>query len=73
MGNFWFNSKTQDTGILNVIVNEEGMQSLQFVPAIQSGCKTTIAPDEERERILNYIQSLSPTITIDNAGYITRR
>lgn len=73
MGNFWFNSKTQDTGILKVAINEKGLQSLQFVPAIQSGCKTTIASDDERGRILNYIQSLSPTIIIDNAGYITKR
>lgn len=73
MGNFWFNSKTQDTGLLKVVVNEEGLQSLQFIPAIQSGCKTKIAADGEWERILNYIQSLSPTITIDNAGYIIKR
>lgn len=73
MGNFWFNSKTQDTGILKVLINDEGLLSLQFVPAIQTGCKTTIAPDGERERILNYIQSLSPTITIDSAGYITKQ
>ena len=73
MGNFWFNSKTQDTGILKAVINEEGLQSLQFVPAIQSGCKTTIAADGERERILKYIQSLSPTIAIDGTGNITKR
>lgn len=73
MGNFWFNSKTQDTGILKVVLNENGMQSLQFVPAIQSGCKTTIAGDADRKRILAYIQSLSPTINMDPAGYITSK
>ena len=73
MGNFWFNSKTQDSGLLRVVVDENGLQSLQFVPAIQSGCKTTIASEGDHARILNYIQSLSPTITIDNAGYITKR
>lgn len=73
MGNFWFNSKTQDSGLLRAVVGENGLQSLQFVPAIQSGCKTTIASEGDHVRILNYIQSLSPTITIDNAGYITKR
>lgn len=73
MGNFWFNSKTQDTGILKVVLNENGMQSLQFVPAIQSGCKTTIAGDADRKRILAYIQSLSPTINMDPSGYITSK
>lgn len=73
MGNFWFNSKTQDTGILKAVINEEGLKSLQFVPAIQSGCKTTIAPDGERQRILNYIQSLSAGIQIDSEGYIENK
>jgi len=73
MGNFWFNSKTQDTGILKVAITQDGMKSLQFVPAIQSGCKTTLAAEGDCERILNYIQELSPTITIDNAGYIMKR
>ena len=73
MGNFWFNSKTQDTGMLKAVVDERGLKSLQFVPVIQSGCKTTIASEADCERIWNYIQSLSPTITIDNAGYINKK
>jgi len=73
MGNFWFNSKTQDTGIFKATLDENGIKCLQFVPAIQSNCSTTIASDSERQRILNYIQSLSPTINIDSQGYITKR
>ena len=73
MGNFWFNSKTQDTGIFKVILDENGIESLQFVPMIQSGCTTTIASDSEKQRILNYIQSLSPTINIDKQGYIIKK
>lgn len=73
MGNFWFNSKTQDTGIFKTTLDENGIKSLQFVPAIQSGCSTTIASDSGKQRILDYIQSLSPTISIDNQGYITKK
>ena len=73
MGNFWFNSKTQDTSIFKVTLDGNGIKSLQFVPAIQSNCSTTIASDSDRQRILDYIQSLSPTVTIDNQGYITMR
>jgi len=73
MGNFWFNSKTQDTGIFKATIDENGIKSLQFVPAIQSNCSTTIASASDRQRILDYIQSLSPTVTIDNQGYITMR
>ncbi len=73
MGNFWFNSKTQDTGIFKVMLDKDGIKSLQFVPAIQANCSTTIASDVDRKRILDYIQSLSPTISIDSQGYITKR
>jgi len=73
MGNFWFNSKTQDTGIFKATIDENGIKSIQFVPAIQSNCSTTIASDSDRQRILNYIQSLSPTISIDSQGYITKK
>ena len=72
MGNFWFNSKTQDTGIFKATIDENGIKSLQFVPAIQSNCSTNIASDLDRQRILDYIQSLSPTINIDGKGYITK-
>lgn len=73
MGNFWFNSKTQDTGIFKVTLDANGIKELQFVPAIQSGCKTTIASDLDRQRILDYIQTLSSTVNIDDFGYVTKR
>jgi len=73
MGNFWFNSKTQDTGIFKAVIDNSGIKLLQFVPAIQSNCSTTIASDSDRQRILDCIQSLSPTINIDSQGYITKK
>lgn len=73
MGNFWFNSKTQDTGIVKVTLDTNGIKSLQFVPAIQSNCMTKIASDGEKQRMFNYIQSLSPTIYMDNQGYIFKK
>ena len=72
MGNFWFNSKTQDTGLLKVRLNDKGMKSIQFVPAIQSGCKTKVATGAEKERILAYLRTLSPGVVIDEEGYITK-
>jgi len=73
MGNFWFNSRTQDTGVFKVVLDESGIKSLQFVPMIQSGSKTSIASDGDRGRILDYIQSLSPTILVDEQGFIVKR
>jgi len=73
MGNFWFNSRTQDTGIFKVVLDESGIKNLQFVPMIQAGSKTTIASAGDKQRILAYIQSLSPTISVDEQGFITKR
>ena len=73
MGNFWFNSKTQDTGIFKVTLDENGIKNLQFVPAIQSNCMTNIASDSEKQRILDYMQSLSSTIVIDSQGYVLKK
>lgn len=70
MGNYWFNSKTQDTGLLKATVTEDGLASLQFIPAIQSGCVTSIAGGGEKDRILNHLQEMSPRITVNQEGYI---
>lgn len=72
LGNFWFNSKTVDTGMVRVTLNENGLQSLQFVPCLQSGCRTTLVQGEEKNRILNYIRTLSDGIQIDDEGYVIR-
>lgn len=73
LGNFWFNSKTVDTGMVRVTLNENGLQSLQFVPCLQSGCRTSLVQGEEKSRILNYMRSLSGGIQIDDEGYVIRQ
>ena len=71
-GNFWFNSKTLDTGIIQADISREGIQNLRFIPAIQSDCRTDLACDGEKERILSYLQSISYGVTIDSKGNISR-
>lgn len=71
LGNFWFNSKTIDTGMVKVVLTEDGLQSYQFIPCLQSGCKTTMLQGEEKERVLNYMRSISTGVQIDAEGYVT--
>lgn len=71
LGNFWFNSRTIDTGLVKVVLTEEGLQSCQFIPCLQSGCKTTMLQGEEKERVLNYMRSISTDVQIDAEGYVT--
>lgn len=73
LGNFWFNSKTLDTGLLNVTIDRDGISSLQFVPCMQSGCMTTLLNGEEKKRVLQYLRDISPEINIDEQGYITNK
>lgn len=73
MGNFWFNSKTVDTGLVKVTLNNESeIQGIRFVPCIQQNCKTRIADATEEQRILIYLQGISNYARIDEEGNVTK-
>lgn len=72
LGNFWFNSKTLDTCMVQVTIGQEGLQSFQFIPAIQSDCRVSLAYGEEKNRILAYMRELSPEVTIDAEGFVSK-
>lgn len=71
LGNFWFNSFELDSCIVKVTFQKEGMKSFQFLPALQKGCYTSLTEGAEKERVLEYIRSLSPNVVIDEDGYVT--
>lgn len=73
MGNFWFNSKTIDTGMVQVTIGQEGLESFQFVPAIQSDSKVDLAYGADKDRILAYMRELSPEVNIDEEGFVKKR
>ena len=71
LGNFWFNSKTIDTGMIKITLDESGLQSYQFIPCIQTGSQTMLLQGEEKKRVIDYMQSLSGGVHIDEEGYVT--
>lgn len=71
LGNFWFNSKTLDTGMFKVIYKADDSLQCQFIPAKQHDCKTDMESGAEKQRILDYMQCISPNVTLDSEGYIT--
>ena len=71
LGNFWFNSKTLDTGMVEVTMDETGIVSYQFIPCLQSGCKTTLLQGAEKERVLAYMRSISEGVRIDEDGFVS--
>ena len=74
LGNFWFNSKDLDTGLLQVTLSMTGefAPKVQFIPARQQGCETYLATGSEKERILNEMRSLSAGITLDSDGVLVQ-
>ncbi len=71
LGNFWFNSRTQDSCIVKMTISGDGIQSLQFVPCLQSNSSVSLLEGEERARVISYMQSISHTAHIDVDGYVT--
>ena len=71
LGNFWFNSKTVDTGMVKVTLTQDGLKSYQFLPCLQSGCRTTLLQGEEKKRVLDEMRNMSPGVQIDEDGYVS--
>lgn len=71
LGNFWFNSKTQNTCLIEVAINREGIERMQFVPCKQEECRTRLLTGEEADGVLNYMRSISPNVYIDKDGYVS--
>lgn len=71
LGNFWFNSKTLDTGLVRVTVRDDAVAAFQFIPCLQSGCRTTLLDGAEKERVLAFLRNISGGVSIDGDGYVT--
>lgn len=72
LGNFWFNSKTVDTCLLKVDISKDGIESMQFIPAVQKDSRTELAYGTERERIISYMEDISYGVTFDEEGFVNR-
>lgn len=74
LGDFWFNGETKYTGLLNLRLDIDGLQQMQFIPCIQTGYKTLyLEQEEEQRKLFEYLQNLSENITIDRTGIITNK
>ncbi len=71
LGNYWFNSKTQNTCLVEVQLTKEGLKSLQFIPCLQENCRTSQLESAKKEEVLNYMRKLSPNVQIDSEGYVS--
>ncbi len=70
LGNYWFNSSTQDSCLVKVGLSGGNVVSWQFLPARQEGCFTSLLDGAEKERLLSHMREISPNVTIDAEGYL---
>lgn len=70
LGNFWFNSKTVDTGLLEITISGSGIENLRFVPCLQTGCKTVMLQDDAKQGVLNTLRGISTNVWIDADGSV---
>jgi len=68
LGNFWFNSKAVDTGLLEVTLSNNGKVTCKFIPCRQENCKTTMLKGAEKTALLDYMDELSPNVNLDSDG-----
>lgn len=73
LGNFWFNSKTLDTCIVTATLDEEcKISEIDFIPCVQSGCRTTLAEGDKISSILMYLQGISNYANVSLDGKVTK-
>lgn len=73
LGDFWFNGETKFTGMLELNMNIDGIQDINFIPCIQSNYTTTYIQDEEKKKeLFDFINGLSSNAKIDYNGRVNK-
>ncbi len=70
LGNYWFNSRTMDTCLIEVSIKDKAIEYFKFIPCLQSDCRTIELEGAEKDRLLEYMRGISPNVTIDAEGYV---
>lgn len=73
LGDFIFNDETKDTGIFQIKVNDNGNMDYYFIPAKEENEYTKLLYDDEKQRVINNMNSWSGNATINKEGKITEK
>lgn len=75
LGNYWFNEKTLDTMLLQLHFSGDDTETqltVQVIPAVQSGYRTTYASGfDEQRKIYDFLESISVNVEISDDGIVT--
>lgn len=70
LGNFWFNSKTQNSCVVEVVLKDKELHTFRFLPCKQEDSRTRLLEGNEKQGVLNYMRGISSNVTIDEEGYV---
>ena len=73
LGDFIFNNETKDTGIFQIKLNNDGNMTYYFIPAIQKEEYTSILKGNEKQRVINDLNTWSINAVIDDGGQILKK
>ena len=75
LGNYWFSSKTLDNCLVEAVIKDKSIETLQFIPCMQINCSARELPkgSADYDRVLNNMREWSTdNVTIDPDGYIKK-
>lgn len=74
LGNYWFNSRTLDTGLVEADICRDGLLELRFVPCLQQNCRTSLITDPvQQQRVFRFLESISANASVDELGVIREK
>ena len=73
LGDFIFNDETKDTGIFQIKLNDDGNMEYYFIPAKEENEYTKLLYDDEKQRVINNMNSWSGNASINKEGKITEK
>lgn len=73
LGDFIFNDETKDTGIFQIKLNDDGNMDYYFIPAKEENEYTKLLYDDEKQRVINNMNSWSGNASINKEGKITEK
>lgn len=74
LGNYWFNSRTLDTGLVEADISSEGLLELRFVPCLQQSCRTSLVTDPgQQQRVFQFLEAISANASVDEHGVIREK
>lgn len=73
LGNYWFNSESLETMLVQLHFkgNDDGSTlEVEVIPAMQTGCETHYVEGDERDRIFRLLEEISINVKIDEKGIV---